>query len=151
MRMLAGKTAIAVDDDVNFLTSLALMLRMSGFEAASTATDGHQALSMLEAWRYDLIVSDWNMAPMDGLELLRTVKARPALSNIPFILVTASLSGEPWREALQCGVADFILKPFSLSAFRECCRLALDTHYNSKSNVISLNAHKCAQDREQFG
>ncbi len=140
MRRNSYLTALAVDDDPEFLTSLKLMLRISGFRMVVTAANGAEAVELLREWRYDLIVSDWNMAPMDGLELLQHVRSEPKLSNIPFILVTASLSAEAWTGALDHGATDFLLKPFTLETFRFNCRIALDMHRGGAANVVPLPA-----------
>lgn len=138
MRISPNRYALAVDDDPNFLMSLKLMLRMCGFAFVTTAEDGIKALEYMDKWRYDLVVSDWGMAPLDGVELMRRVRANPATADLPFVLVTANLSEIAWRKAIEYGASDFLLKPFGLNDLREACRLSLRAREAAGANVISL-------------
>jgi two-component system chemotaxis response regulator CheY len=124
MSEVLDRSVLAVDDDPAYLSVLKLCMRTCGFRSIHTANDGLSALEYLDERRVDLIISDWNMAPMDGLELLRIVRGTPALAGTPFVLMTASLSETAWREAIELGVDDFLLKPFSLTSLRAACHLA---------------------------
>lgn len=84
--------ALVVDDDPEFLIAMKLMMRMCGFSHIVAATNGAEAIEHLKEWRFDIILSDWNMTPMDGLDLLRALRAMPGVGNTPFVLLTASLS-----------------------------------------------------------
>ena len=119
------RLALAVEDDRNFLQSMRMMLRVGGFENTEGAGDVEEALAFLESRPVDIIVSDWNMDPYDGLHLLRHVRANPTTRHIPFILVTASLSEEAWRRAIEYGATDFLLKPFSIDQLHESVDLCL--------------------------
>ena len=138
MRISPNRYALAVDDDPSFLMSLRLMLRMCGFAFVTTAEDGINALEYMNKWRYDLVVSDWGMAPIDGIELMRRVRANPATAQVPFILITANLSEIAWRKAIEYGASDFLLKPFGLNDLREACRGSQLAHECEGANVISL-------------
>ena len=96
------------------------------------------ALERLGAWRFDVIVSDWNMEPMDGVELLRRVRKNPATAHTPFILITASLSETAWRNAIEYGATDFLLKPLSLNSLRSACDIGTRLHAFDSGAVISL-------------
>ena len=87
-----NRYALAVDDDPQCVNTLRLMLRFCGFHHIVAAEDGFVALEYLKEWRFDLVVSDWNMGTMDGVELLMRVRRDPSTANVPFILVTASLT-----------------------------------------------------------
>lgn len=134
--------ALAIDDDPDFRTSLKLMLRMCGFHHVETAGDGQDGLDLLQKWRFDLVVCDWNMDPMDGLEVLRNVRAHTALAHTPFILVTASLSETAWRGAIALGATEFLVKPFDLDTMRSAAQLCLKLGDHGKAgladNVVSL-------------
>jgi CheY-like chemotaxis protein len=78
------------------------------------------------------------MEPMDGLELLRCVRANRHLSKIPVVLMSADLSLNSWREAIDAGATDFLLKPFTLEQLRETVQIALSTPFADRANVIQF-------------
>jgi len=123
-----NRFALVVDDDSSFRMSLRLMLHMCDFAGVTTAEDGLAALEYLNGWSYDLVVSDWEMSPIDSIELMSRVRANPGLTVVPFVLVTANLSESAWRKAIEPGASDFLLKPLGLKDLREACRLSLRTH-----------------------
>jgi two-component system chemotaxis response regulator CheY len=135
-RTTRKRLALVVEDDRNFLQSMRMMLRVGGFEETEGAGDVEQALAFLERRPVDIIVSDWNMDPFDGLHLLRHVRANPATRHIPFILVTASLSEEAWRRAIELGATDFLLKPFSIDQLHESVDLCLSM---TKARIATAN------------
>ena len=118
--------ALAVDDDANFRECLRMMLRIGGFSETIGVGDVEAALAAASERPLDLIVSDWNMAPYNGLDLLRAVRANPATRDTPFILVTASLSEEAWLGAIELGATDFLVKPFSIEHLHDSANLALE-------------------------
>lgn len=139
--------SLAVDDDKNFLQSLRMMLRVGGFEKTAGAGDVEEALSILERRPVDIIVSDWNMDPLDGLYLLEKVRANPATRHLPFILVTASLSEDTWRRAIELGATDFLVKPFSIDQLHESVDLclALNARRLATGNVVDFPRRRRAQ------
>jgi CheY-like chemotaxis protein len=142
---IAEKTlALAVDDDRNFLQSLRMMLRVGGFAETEGAGDVEQALAIIRRRRVDLIVSDWNMDPYDGLHLLRRVRAEPETAQIPFILVTASLSEDAWRGAIELGATDFLVKPFTIDQLHESMDLclAIGGARRKLSNVVDFASRR---------
>lgn len=142
---VARKTvAIAVDDDANFRECLRMMLRVGGFDETIGAGDADEALAIARSRKVDLIVSDWNMAPRDGLDLLRDLRQDQATRLTPFILVTASLSEDAWRGAIELGATDFLLKPFSIEQLHgsaDLC-LALTERRTALSNVINFDRRR---------
>ncbi|MFN3890452.1 MAG: PleD family two-component system response regulator [Beijerinckiaceae bacterium] len=134
------RLALAVDDDRNFLQSMRMMLRVGGFDETLGASDVEEALALLDRRDVDIIVSDWNMDPYDGLYLLRAVRADPANRHIPFILVTASLSEQAWRSAIELGATDFLVKPFSIDQLHESVDLcfALGERRIAAGNVVDF-------------
>jgi two-component system chemotaxis response regulator CheY len=77
------------------------------------ADDGSTALPMLQAGNYDFVISDWNMPKMEGLELLRAIRADAKLTKTPVLLVTAESKKEKIIEAVKAGVNDYVVKPFN--------------------------------------
>lgn len=87
------------------------MLRLAGF-ATAEAADGAEALARLHAERFDLVLSDRVMAPMDGLDLLSRMRADPALAHIPFLMMSGEQTPEAVSHALSAGIDGFLAKPF---------------------------------------
>jgi two-component system chemotaxis response regulator CheY len=82
------------------------------------ASDGSAALEKLRQRRYGLVISDWNMEPMTGYELLQEVRADPKLTEIPFIMVTAESKTENVIAAKKAGVSNYIVKPFNADTLK---------------------------------
>ncbi len=144
--MTARKLALAVDDDRMFLQSMRMMLRVGGFAEVMGASDVDAALALLERHPVELIVSDWNMDPLDGLEFLRRVRANPKTKHIPFILVTASLSEEAWRGAIRLGATDFLVKPFTIEQLHASMDICLNMAKGAAlhSNVVAFPSQRRA-------
>jgi two-component system chemotaxis response regulator CheY len=104
---------LIVDDYKTMLRIIRNLLRQIGFNNIDEATDGSMALQMLRAGNYGLIISDWNMEPMTGLQLLREVRGDPKLKATPFIMVTAESKSENVIAAKGAGVSNYIVKPFN--------------------------------------
>jgi two-component system chemotaxis response regulator CheY len=107
-----------VDDYNTMLRILRNLLRQLEINQVEEATDGETAFDMMMKTPPELIISDWNMAPMTGLELLRKVRAEPRLRHIPFIMVTAESKTENVIAAKQAGVSNYIVKPFNAETLR---------------------------------
>jgi two-component system chemotaxis response regulator CheY len=107
-----------VDDYNTMLRILRNLLRQLEINQVEEATDGETAFDMMMKTPPDLIISDWNMVPMTGLELLRKVRAEPKLRRIPFIMVTAESKTENVIAAKQAGVSNYIVKPFNAETLR---------------------------------
>ncbi len=104
---------LIVDDYKTMLRIIRNLLKQIGFENVDEAADGTEALSKLRAKRYGLVISDWNMSPMTGLELLQAVRADAKLATLPFIMITAESKTENVVAAKQAGVSNYIVKPFN--------------------------------------
>jgi len=104
---------LVVDEYRTMLQIVSNLLRQLGFENVDQATDGEAALRALKEKTFGLVISDWNMQPMSGLELLRHVRADPALSGLPFIMITADGRTENLIAATEAGASNYIIKPFS--------------------------------------
>lgn len=109
---------LIVDDYKTMLRIIRNLLRQLGFTNIDEATDGSQALQKLRQANFDLIISDWNMEPMTGLQLLREVRADAKLKHIPFIMVTAESKSENVIAAKEAGVSNYIVKPFNAETLK---------------------------------
>jgi two-component system chemotaxis response regulator CheY len=94
------------------------LLRQVGFSDVDDANDGAAALAKMRAKRYGLVISDWNMEPMSGYELLLQVRADPALGETPFVMVTAESKTDNVIAARKAGVNNYIVKPFNAQTLR---------------------------------
>ncbi|MDB5590972.1 response regulator [Enterovirga sp.] len=113
-----GTPILVVDDYQTMVRIIRNLLKQLGFEDVDDAPDGSAALSKLRARRYGLVISDWNMEPMTGLELLQRVRADEALKAVPFIMVTAESKTDNVIAAKRAGVNNYIVKPFNAQTLR---------------------------------
>jgi two-component system chemotaxis response regulator CheY len=109
---------LVVDDYGTMVRIIRNLLRQLGFVDVDDAADGHTALEKLGAKRYGLVISDWNMEPMTGFDLLQRVRANPALEATPFIMVTAESKTENVIAAKKAGVSNYIVKPFNAQTLK---------------------------------
>ncbi len=110
---------LIVDDYKTMLRIIRNLLRQIDLQDVEEAGEGAEALAKLRAGNFGLVISDWNMAPMTGLELLQQVRADERLRATPFIMVTAESKTENVIAAKQAGVSNYIVKPFSAETLRE--------------------------------
>jgi len=104
---------VLVADDAAFIRNLVIKgLQLIGITQVKEAVDGRQALAALQIHHYDLIISDWHMPEMDGIDLLRKVRADDRLGDIPFIMLTSDVTAENINEAVLMGVSAYLTKPF---------------------------------------
>lgn len=109
---------LVVDDYATMIRIIRNLLKQLGFENVDDASDGTKALEMLETKRYGLVISDWNMEPMTGYELLQQVRARSDTARLPFIMVTAESKTENVIAAKKAGVNNYIVKPFNAQTLK---------------------------------
>ncbi|MGC2855663.1 response regulator [Novispirillum sp. DQ9] len=110
---------LIVDDYKTMLRIIRNLLRQLGFNNIDEASDGSQALQQLRSGtNYGLVISDWNMEPMTGLQLLREVRADAKLKALPFIMVTAESKSENVIAAKEAGVSNYIVKPFNAETLK---------------------------------
>lgn len=110
---------LVVDDFSTMRRIIKNLLRDLGFNNADEADDGTTALPMLQTGSYDLLITDWNMPGMQGIDLLRAVRADPKLSSMPVMMVTAEQKKAQIIEAAQAGVNGYIVKPFTAATLKE--------------------------------
>jgi two-component system chemotaxis response regulator CheY len=109
---------LVVDDYNTMLRILKNLPKQLGFHNVDQAMDGNEALQKLKASAFDFIISDWNMEPMTGIELLREVRGNEKLKHIPFIMITAESKTENVIAAQQAGVSNYIVKPFNAETLK---------------------------------
>src|ERR1041384_7105930 len=104
---------LVVDDYNTMIRIIRNLLKQLGFEDIDDANDGSAALTKLRGKRYGLVISDWNMEPMTGYELLKEVRGDPGLSKTPFIMVTAESKTENVSAAKKAGGHHYTAKPLN--------------------------------------
>jgi len=109
---------LVVDDYGTMVRIIRNLLRQLGFTDIDDASDGEAALEKMTTRRYGLVISDWNMEPMTGYDLLRQVRANPAIETTPFIMVTAESKTENVIAAKKAGVNNYIVKPFNAQTLK---------------------------------
>ncbi len=109
---------LVVDDYKTMVRIIRNLLKQLGFTDVDDATDGVQALDMLQKKKYGLVISDWNMEPITGYELLRQVRSDERLSRTPFIMVTAESKTDNVIAAKKAGVSNYIVKPFNATTLK---------------------------------
>lgn len=110
---------LIVDDYKTMLRIIRNLLKQIDFHNVDEASDGAEALAKLRSGSYGLVISDWNMAPMTGLQLLQEVRADAKLKSLPFIMITAESKTENVVAAKQAGVSNYIVKPFNAETLKE--------------------------------
>jgi two-component system chemotaxis response regulator CheY len=110
---------LIVDDYKTMLRIISNLLKQLGFKNIEEATDGSEALRKLREGNFGLVISDWNMVPMTGLQLLKEVRADGKLKPLPFIMVTAESKTENMVEAKTAGVSNYIVKPFNAETLKQ--------------------------------
>ena len=109
---------LIVDDYKTMIRIIRNLLKQIGFANVDEAGDGSAALNMMREKDYGLVISDWNMEPMTGYELLREVRADDRLSRTPFIMVTAESKTDNVVAAKKAGVNNYIVKPFNAATLK---------------------------------
>ena len=109
---------LVVDDYNTMVRIIRNLLRQLGFQDVDDAADGSAALSKMEGKKYGLVISDWNMEPMTGYELLKEVRSDDQLRTTPFIMVTAESKTENVIAAKKAGVNNYIVKPFNAQTLK---------------------------------
>ena len=118
---------LVVDDYNTMVRIIRKLLKQIGYENVDEASNGEEALQKIKAKSYGLIISDWNMEPMTGFDLLKHVRAEEATAKTPFILVTAESKPENVLAAQKAGVSNYLIKPFSAPVLKEKIDAVLTT------------------------
>ena len=110
---------LIVDDFATMRRILKNILKQLDFKNLVEADDGTSAWELLEEQKIDLVISDWNMPKMTGLELLKKVRASDTYKTVPFLMVTAEAQKQNVIEAVQAGVSNYVVKPFTAEAISD--------------------------------
>ncbi len=110
---ITKKTILIVEDSISMRHTIKSSLRTQGFEKLIEANDGQIALTTMQKGKVDIVISDWSMPNMSGLELFNALKADENLKSIPFIILTGNDQKEHVTEALRSGVKHYMVKPFN--------------------------------------
>jgi two-component system chemotaxis response regulator CheY len=109
---------LIVDDYATMLRIIRNLLNQIGFKDVDEASDGTQALEKFKSANYGLVISDWNMEPMSGYELLKEIRGGAHSKDVPFIMITAESKTENVIKAKQAGVSNYIVKPFNAETLK---------------------------------
>jgi two-component system chemotaxis response regulator CheY len=109
---------LVVDDYNTMVRIIRNLLRQVGFTNIDDASDGLSALKRMSEKQYGLVISDWNMEPMTGYELLKQMRGDPQLASVPFIMITAESKTENVIAAKKAGVSNYIVKPFNAATLK---------------------------------
>ena len=109
---------LVVDDYNTMIRIIRNLLKQLGFENIDDASDGSAALNKMRGKKYGLVISDWNMQPMTGFDLLKAVRSDPDLAQTPFFMVTAESKTENVIAAKKAGVNNYIIKPFNAATLK---------------------------------
>jgi two-component system chemotaxis response regulator CheY len=110
---------LVIDDYKTMVRIVRTLMNQLGFQNIEDATDGQTALDMIRSRSYGLVLSDWNMQPMTGYDLLKAVRADERTKTLPFVMVTAEAKAENVVAARQAGVNNYIIKPFTLAVLKQ--------------------------------
>ena len=110
---------LVVDDFQSMRRIVVNILKQLGYKNIDEAEDGRQALAKLQGGGYGFLVTDWNMPNMDGLALLQSIRSDPALKALPVLMLTAEAEKAKVVSAIQAGVNNYIVKPFTAENFQD--------------------------------
>ncbi|WP_428580440.1 chemotaxis response regulator CheY [Piscinibacter sp.] len=110
---------LVVDDFSTMRRIIKNLLRDLGFTNMEEADDGSTALPMLKSGKFDFLITDWNMPVMEGIQLLKEIRADPALADLPVLMVTAEARREQIVLAAEAGVNGYIVKPFTAQTLEQ--------------------------------
>lgn len=136
MDLKYSNPAILIVEDAIFVRNFVMIaLRTMGMTNVTEADNGKAALEELHKKPYDLILSDWHMPEMEGIELLKAVRADENMQHIPFLMLTSDVSAENVRDAVQSGVSDYLAKPFRHAPLIKKVRRLLENGHQDMSNT----------------
>ena len=110
---------LIIDDSITMRRIIANILGRLGYPEVVHAANGREALDKLATEAIDVVVTDWYMPEMNGLDFVRALRTTPATSHIPIVIVTANAASDDIQQALELGVNSYILKPFTVETMRD--------------------------------
>ena len=109
---------LVVEDDPGSAKLVTYHLRMMGFKNTTEVSDGNAALEHLKKEKADLVIADWHMPNMNGLNLFRALREEELWQEIPFLMITVEKDHQKVQEAIQAGVRDYIVNPINVEKFK---------------------------------
>jgi len=110
---------LVVDDFPTMRKIIMNLLKQLGFKRIKEADNGEHALSIIKAGSVDFVITDWNMPKMNGIDLLKSIRADSGLKSMPVLMVTAEADKSSIVQAIQAGVNNYIVKPFTAETLKE--------------------------------
>ena len=110
---------LIVDGYQTMLMTLGKQMKQLGFDNIDQASNGHQALEKLYSRPYSLVISDWGLQPMSGLDLVRRMRADTQLDQVPVVMISAEDSDDKLAAAKEAGVSEYIVKPFCAATLKD--------------------------------
>ncbi len=110
---------LVIDDSMPMRRIIANILSRLGYTDVVLLSNGREALKRLENERFDLIITDWYMPEMTGIEFLRLLRGKPETKDVPIVIVSANGSKDDVAQAIQLGVNGYVLKPFTAETLKE--------------------------------
>jgi two-component system, chemotaxis family, chemotaxis protein CheY len=129
-------SVLVVDDSGMMVSILRSLLRQIGFNNVDDANDVAAALEKMRSRRYGLVISDWNMAPRSGYDLLREVRGDPVLKRMPFIMITGEAKTEHVIAARKAGVSNYIVKPFNALTLKT----KIESVFAARNSSVAVSA-----------
>ena len=114
-----GIRILIVDDFSTMRRIIRNILKQLGYENVDEAENGADAYEKLDVEKFDFIITDWNMPVMDGLGLLKKIRSDPAMKTMPVLMVTAEAEKDKVVTAIQAGINNYIVKPFTAEVLKE--------------------------------
>lgn len=149
---LSSKVILVIDDQNSMRCVVKSYFRDFGFEHVSTAIDGQDGLNFLMQNPVDIVICDWQMPKISGIELLKLLRASEESASLPFLMMTSTSDVNAVKDAMQSGVSDYMIKPFKPSqlGFKVVQLLTKSTHIAKKLpvNLAKLHERSSVEDEE---
>lgn len=113
---------LVVEDEPTSSKLMTYHLKMMGFKNVTEVVDGNSALEQLKKEKSDLVIADWHMPNLNGLNLFKTIREEESWQDIPFLMVTVEKDDQRVQEAIRAGVRDYIVKPIKVDKFKQKVR-----------------------------
>jgi len=133
-------SVLVVDDYGTMIRIIRNLLKQLGFENVDDASDGAAALEKMHSRKYGLVISDWNMEPMTGYELLQKMRSDRNLCETPFIMITAESKTDNVLAAKKAGVNNYIVKPFNAQTLKGKIEAVFEGHPINAPAVLAASA-----------
>lgn len=140
-KSLSSKVILVIDDQNSMRSVVKSYFRDFGFERVKTAIDGQDGLNFLMQHPVDIVICDWQMPKISGIELLKLLRASEESATLPFLMMTSTSDVNAVKDAMQSGVSDYMIKPFKPSqlGFKVIQLLSKSTH---KAKRLPVNLTK---------